>query len=110
VETGDTAASGDSEIAAVFYVETDPVYAEQQVEISASQLTSRCLRGSEFLPATYPLAPGNTTIIDDDGNAVFFFLGSSCASGSSAVIADILSGFHQTYIGSFSVQPPQPTN
>jgi hypothetical protein len=31
VETGDTLASGESDIYAVFYVETSPVYAEQPV-------------------------------------------------------------------------------
>jgi len=112
VETGDTPASGDSNIAAVFYVETDPVFAEQQVEISASQLQSRCLGGSTFYPATvtFPFVHSTTTTLDDDGNAVFFFFGSSCAAGPSTVIADVLSGFHQTYIGSFTVEPPQPTN
>jgi hypothetical protein len=110
VETGDTAASGDSNVYAVFYVETDPVYAEQQVEISAAQLSSRCLRGSEWLNSNSTVSNGSSSeTLDDDGNAVFAFFGISCAAGTSAVIADVLAGGHQTYTGTFTVSPPAPT-
>jgi len=37
---GDTKASGDSDVYAVFYVEGDPVWAEQEAEISDPQLES----------------------------------------------------------------------
>ena len=115
VETGDTNASGDSDIYAVFYVETDPVYAERPVEISSSQLQDRCLTfwawqsgngGSAASASGGGLA---TTILDDDGNAVFIFEGSSCAAGPSQVIADVLAGSHPTYVTTFTVAPPQPT-
>ena len=43
METGDTGPLLDqSDVIAVFEVETDPVYAEQTVEISSSQLQDRC--------------------------------------------------------------------
>jgi hypothetical protein len=121
VETGDTAASGDSDIAAVFTVETDPVYAEQTVEIGWNQLESRCLASEGFgvtppngiiLQVTSPggiITPPISEPIDDDGNATFLFFGSSCAAGSSEVIADVLAGTHPTYATTFTIAPPQVT-
>jgi hypothetical protein len=127
VETGDTSASGDSNVYAVFYVETNPVYAEQLVEISSSQLEGRCIRGWRWEPGNpngIGVGPGysgdqagtgvNTgtrpsTILDDDGNATFTFKGTSCAAGPSQVIADVLAGTHQTYVSTFTVLPPAPT-
>jgi hypothetical protein len=53
-------------------------------------------------------APTPTTL-DDDGNAVFLFFGSSCATGSSEVIADVEAGTHPTYTTTFNINPPQPT-
>jgi hypothetical protein len=47
--------------------------------------------------------------LDNDGNAVFVFLGSSCAAGSSLVTADIEAGIHSTYTTSFNIVPPEPT-
>jgi len=127
VETGDTSSSGDSNVYAVFYVETNPVYAEQTVEISSSQLEGRCIRGWRWEPGN-PNGIGvgagfsgdkngtgvNTgdrpsTILDDDGNATFTFKGTSCASGPSQVIADVMAGTHQTYVTTFTVDPPAPT-
>ena len=49
------------------------------------------------------------TILDDDGNATFVFKGTSCAAGPSQVIADVLAGTHQTYVTTFTVDPPAPT-
>ncbi len=110
LETGDTSTSGDSNIYAVFYVETNPVYAEQTVEIGSSQLEGRCIEGWVWEagntagvgagPGVNSPVPGvgvNTgpevsTILDDDGNAVFIFKGASCASGPSQVIADVEAG------------------
>ena len=43
--------------------------------------------------------------LDDDGNASFVFKGSSCASGSSTVIADVLAGTHPTYTTKFKILP-----
>jgi hypothetical protein len=121
IETGDTSASGDSNIYAVFYVETSPVYAEQTVEINSAQLDSRCIEGWRWEPgnalgvglgAGYsdpvfsPLTTIPSTILDDDGNAVFVFKGISCASGPSEVIADVMAGTHPTYTTTFTVNPP----
>jgi uncharacterized repeat protein (TIGR01451 family) len=116
VETGDTADSGDSDIYTVFTVETNPVYAEQTVELSSPQLEDRCITGWRLEPGS-GLAPidqdsGTTTatgILDDDGNATFVFKGSSCATGPSAVIADVLAGSHPTYVTTFTVEPPAGT-
>jgi len=127
VETGDTSTSGDSNVYAVFYVETNPVYAEQTVEIASSQLEGRCIRGWRWevgnpngrgigpgvvgpISGTgVNLGPKASTILDDDGNAVFIFKGTSCAAGPSQVIADVLAGTHQTYTTTFTVNPPVPT-
>ncbi|MGH9017847.1 MAG: hypothetical protein ACRDY1_08895 [Acidimicrobiales bacterium] len=118
VETGDTPASGESDIYAVFYVETSPVYAEQPVEIASTQLQARCGDGWLWSPGNAPAsapfystssstAPGTAeTTLDDDGNAVFEFYGASCAAGTSEVIADVLAGTHPTYATSFIVNPP----
>jgi hypothetical protein len=50
-----------------------------------------------------------TAIVDDDGNAIFTFLGASCGAGSSQVIADVLAADHPTNTTTFTVNPPQPT-
>jgi hypothetical protein len=110
VETGDTTASGNSDVYAVFYVEVDPVYAEQTVEINSAQLLGRCIGGiswtSNLGTSTTALA---TATVDDDGNAVFAFTGASCAPGTSAVIADVLAGTHPTYTTNYTTLPPQVT-
>jgi hypothetical protein len=141
VETGDTTASGDSDVYAVFYVEGDPVYAEQEAEISDIQLESSCQGGWIWEPGNTTLVggassgnisgnphntgtspPPNTsgdepfTTIDDDGNAVFTFMGISCAASStltppgSTAIGDIafnVTGNHPTVMGTFIVDPPK---
>jgi len=123
VETGDTTGndpSGDSNVYAVFYVETNAVYAEQRVVISSPQLEARCIRGwwweAENGGTTVGQTPGgiNTgglpiTTLDDDGNAVFAFWGASCAAGDSVVTADVLSGTHDTYTFTYTILPPAPT-
>jgi len=128
VETGDTGpAFAQSDIYAVFYVETNPVYAEQTVEISSSQLQARCGDtwelesvsstvgggGNVSFGSGSVLGPGSSTTatatLDDDGNAAFAFLGASCATGPSVVTADVEAGTHPTYTTTFDVLPPQPT-
>jgi hypothetical protein len=121
VETGDTSFTDDgSYVYGVFYVEADPVYAEQTVEISSPELQDRCgtdwglesfngagsggMGSTIFTPNTTA-----TTTLDDDGNAVFLFEGASCAAGPSTVIADVEAGTHPTYTTTFSVLAPQPT-
>jgi hypothetical protein len=129
VETGDTSSSGDSNVYAVFYVEENPVYAEQTVEIDSAQLEGRCVLGWRWEPGNKDGkgAPGtvgysgdqhgvgvNTStrpsaVLDDDGNAVFVFKGTSCAAGPSQVIADVLAGTGDTFTTTFTVDPPAPT-
>jgi hypothetical protein len=127
VETGDTISSGDSDLYAVFYVEESPVYAEQTVEIDSAQLEGRCIEGWRWEPgnaAGIGVGPGYSgpvsgigvnlgtrpsTILDDDGNAVFVFKGISCAAGPSEVIADVLAGTGDTFVTTYTVEPPAPT-
>jgi hypothetical protein len=125
VETGDTnGISGNSDVYAVFYVETDPVYAEQTVEINSDELEARCGLGWIWYPgngesggafsgpisgtgSAPPVLPFTT--LDDDGNAVFVFEGASCAAGDSEVIADVLAGSHPTYTFTYTIDAPAPT-
>jgi hypothetical protein len=112
VETGDTTASGNSDVIAIFYVETNPVYAEQDVEIGSEQLESRCGGGWGWFAgdgAFQPSAPTVSFPLDDDGNAVFEFVGVSCAAGPSTVIADVGAGTHTTYTTTYTIVAPQPT-
>jgi hypothetical protein len=125
IETGDTSASGDSDVYIVFYVETNPVYAEQTVEIGSAQLEARCLQGwlwqgENQTPAVLHVNSSQSgtgvntgskvqTTLDDDGNAVFIFEGVSCAAGPSQVIADVLAGSHPTYTTEYTVLAPTPT-
>jgi len=124
VETGDTGVAppadcgeggcaetdGSSDVYAVFYVETDPVYAEQLVEISDNQLDDSCGGGYYWFDSyTDPLGLPAETTQDDDGNAVFVFWGASCAASTSDVVADVLAGTHPTYTTTFTVVAPQPT-
>jgi hypothetical protein len=134
VETGDTTngpngGSGNSDVYAAFYVETSPVYAEQPVEISSAELESSCGQGWRWEPGNgaapnsfadgftgdvYGIGGPNTgplptTLLDDDGNAVFLFDGASCAAGTWDVIADVRAGDHPTYTTTFTVDPPAPT-
>jgi hypothetical protein len=118
VETGDSGPTA-SAVYAVFYVETDPVYAEQTVEISSPELQDRCgaiwnfesFAGldSSGVGSTFLTRNTATTPLDDDGNAVFFFDGASCAAGSSIVTVDVEAGTHPTYTTTLNVLPPQPT-
>jgi hypothetical protein len=50
-----------------------------------------------------------TTLLDDDGNAVFAFKGISCAAGDSTVIADVEAGTHDTYYMTYTITAPEPT-
>jgi hypothetical protein len=110
--------SQESDIYAIFYVETNPVYAEQPVEISSTQLQDRCGLKYAWGIGNYGTAQGldfnynnggTQTQLDDDGNAVFVFYGESCAAGPSEVIADVMAGTHPTYTTTFNVNPPAPT-
>ena len=110
VETGDTTASGFSDVYAVFYVETDPVYAETTVQITSPELLSRCLGGVTWTSNQGTTHGASATAtVDNDGNAVFAFTGSSCAAGTSTVTGDLLSGAHTTYTTAYTILPPQVT-
>ena len=115
VETGDTTTTGFSDVYTVFYVETSPVYAEQPVYLSSSELESRCLGGWRFEPnAGDPINQASGTamaksVLDNDGNAEFVFKGADCAPGTSTVVADIAAGSHTTYDTTFSIAAPQVT-
>ncbi len=115
VETGNSPDSGNSDVYTVFYVETDPVYADQPVEISSAQLDNRCGQGWRWEPGVgAPINQASGTIdatgtLDNDGNAVFVFKGASCAPGTSTVVADVDAGTHPTYTTSFTVGAPAVT-
>jgi hypothetical protein len=99
-----------SDVYTIFTVETDPVYAEQTVEIDSAQLASRCGQGATWVSDDGSFT-GSTAdaVLDDDGNATFVFTGASCAAGDSAVIADVLAGSHPTYTTIYTIAAPQPT-
>jgi hypothetical protein len=108
VETG-----GNSAVYTVFYVETNPNFSEQPVEISSNELESRCGLGWVWEPGNGGSWVAGTgtgmnawTTLDDDGNAAFVFEGSSCAAGSSTVVAE--AGGH-TFISTYTVEAPKPT-
>jgi len=115
VETGDNPAiNGLSDVYAVFYVETSPVYAEHTAEIDSQQLASRCLGGITWQSdlngvTTFSTGPTATATIDNDGNAVFLFTGKGCAAGDSSVIAEIEAGLGPTYNSTYTIDPPQVT-
>jgi hypothetical protein len=110
VETGNTVPSGTSDVYAVFYIETDPVYAEQPVNIDSPQLFSRCLGGITWISGTASSSTfSDTGILDNDGNAVFAFTGAECAPGTSTVIGDIDAGIHSSYPTTYTIDAPTPT-
>jgi hypothetical protein len=118
VEVGDGGAgslNAPSEADFVFLVEAPPVYAEQNVEITSDQLAQRCAGNGgdwfdvlmNFLGSGPGSVPSLTGGIDNDGNAVFVFVGASCAAGTSTVIADINTG--PTYSTQVKILPPAVT-
>jgi ribosomal protein L31 len=123
VEVGDSPLSGNSDVYASFDVEAPPVYAEENAEISDTQLESSCGGGyfwigaNGLLAAAGPVGPGVAQTItppvvaqlDDDGNTGVVFLGISCAATTTTVIADVDAGTHPTYTSTFTVDAPQVT-
>jgi hypothetical protein len=114
--TGNSSASGQSDVYAVFYVEAPSVYAEQYVEIQANELVDRCGMGSYWVSnvgssaATGTVAGSSTTWtaqLDDNGNAVFAFFGASCASGTSTVLTEVEAGLHPGYSTAFTILSPR---
>ena len=116
VETGDNPASGESDVYTVFTVNTDPVYAEQPVEISSPQLENRCAGG-------WLWEPGSGTDINqasgiDGGHRLSSTTtatppscsrGPAVPRGPSTVIADVAAGTHPTYTTTFTIDPPAVT-
>jgi hypothetical protein len=108
-ETGDTNATGNSDVYAVFYVETDAVDAEETVEIDSAQLFASCGQGVSWTSNQGSFSGATATAtLDDDGNAVFVFMGASCAAGISDVITTGPIGSAISYTTNYSVLPPSP--
>jgi hypothetical protein len=100
--------TGGSDVYAVISVSTDPVYAEQAVEI-VSGLSNRCGQGVTWITDQGTFSGSTaTTTIDDDGNATVTVLGGSCAAGTVQVIADVEAGTDPTYTATFLIDPPTP--
>jgi hypothetical protein len=99
--------TGDSDVYAIISVGTDPVYAEQSVEI-ASSLVGRCAQGTWFTSQGTFTGASATATIDDDGNASFTFLGASCAPGSAQVTAIVEAGTEPSATATFTIDPPAP--
>jgi hypothetical protein len=107
-----------SDVYAAFYIETNPVYAEQTASLSSDQLIERCGQGFQLepTPETPVYAEANKPVlgvvqpapIDNDGNAVILFGGASCAAGKSTIIVEISSG-GPTYSTQFNILPPAVT-
>jgi hypothetical protein len=110
VESGNTLASGDSDVYAVFSVETRPGSAEKTVTISSAQLLKQCGQGSrwESNAAGSPFINSRTATatIDDNGNATFVFKGASCAAGAWRVTVKV---GHHTYRTKYYIDPPAVT-
>jgi hypothetical protein len=111
-----------SEAATIIEVEFPPVYAEQPVNINASQLFARCrLKPRLFWvgPNEEPLITNTGTpfgeevsgiSLDNDGNAFAVLLaGRSCASGTSLIEASLESAPYTTYTTTFTIKAPEPT-
>ena len=116
VETGNSPTSGDSDVYLVFQIETSAVYAEDTVDLNATQLEERCLQAWRFEPAggtpvvgVGVTGPTPVAILDNDGNAVVAFFGLSCAAGESTVTADLIGGAKTTYSATVTVSPPAVT-
>jgi uncharacterized repeat protein (TIGR01451 family) len=115
VETGDSPTTGESDVYTVFQVSSDPVYAEQPVEITSPELENRCNLGWRWEPGSGNAVnqTSGTTVatgtLDDDGNATFVFKGESCAPGTSTVTATVEAGTDPTYTTTYTIDPPALT-
>jgi hypothetical protein len=110
VETGNTPASGDSDVYTVFNFTSSPGYAERHATISSGQLLKHCRKGIlwETNSPISPFVNSATAIatIDDDGNATFVFNGASCAAGVYLVTATV---GKNKYTTSYDIDPPAST-
>ncbi len=109
-----------SDVATIVQVEFPPVFAEEPVNINASQLYSRCHMDPklEFVEVT----SGGPRIrteeseettgvqLDNDGNAFLVLIGAnSCAAGSSMIEASLENAPYTTYTTEFEIEAPRPT-
>lgn len=100
--------TGGSDVYAVLSVATDPVYAEQTVEV-VSGIGNRCRGGALWVTdqGEFTGSAASATI-DNDGHATFTLLAAACAAGPVTVIADVLAGTDPTYSTTFTIDPPAP--
>jgi hypothetical protein len=107
-----------SSVATIVQVEFPPVFAEEPVNINASQLYARCHVGNKltFVELTSEglhFVPGEEVTdvsLDNDGNAFVILVGSaSCAAGTSLIEASLEHAPYTTYTTDFTVEPPRPT-
>jgi len=98
-----------SSIATFIGVECEPIYAEQSVKLSATELYDRCNKHLKwsFPPVT---GPSFTVKLDNDGNGgAVVFGGPSCAAGESLISAHLETAPYTTVTTAFTVLPPRPT-
>jgi hypothetical protein len=104
-----------SSIADIIEVECEPVFAEQKVKISATELYSRCADKLYWTIPTAPFefsksGPSFSVELDNAGNATAVVLGGpSCAAGESLVSAHLEVPPFTTVTTGFTVLPPRPT-
>ena len=108
-----------SDVATIVQVAFPAVFAEQPVDVNASQLYSRCRRAPRLVWLTMSgeqegvvnQAEGEETTLtlDDDGNAFAVLIGGgSCAAGTSLIEASLEGAPYTTYTTSFTIEPPTP--
>ena len=115
VETGNTTASGHSDVYTVFIISTSPAYAEDTATISAASLANHCKAGTRWesngTGSPFVNSATATATIDNDGNASFVFKGASCAGGKNKVTLTVATGGKRNpkYSTSYVIVPPAIT-
>ena len=109
----------DSSLFAIVQVEFPSVYAEQEVEISAEQLFSRCLVAPKLVwfagsvETKTIIEEGKESIrlkLDNNGNAAAIIdAEESCASGTSEIEASLVKAPYTTYTTPFTIESPHET-
>jgi hypothetical protein len=110
-----------SDVATIVQVEFPPVFAEEPVNINASQLEARCHLDPKLvwyvMSENGPREIGEKVeevsdkiFLDNDGNAFAVLIGGgSCASGTSLIEASLEHAPYTTYTADFTIEPPRPT-